>query len=143
MAVGDLRSIEVGGPDKQWLLDPDEFPSQANKLAALMSVLPPPSRHFYFASISEREMREVTAECAESKPAAAKVPFAFCFEKKSGMLLDRVSPETRPLNVVVFFANMALSASSVITGFPARSSALKIATRPFLQTWSSFPLRPP
>jgi hypothetical protein len=102
IAVGDLRSIEVGGPDKQWLLDPDEFPSQANKLAALMSVLPPPSRHFHFASITEREMREVTAECAESKPAAAKVPFAFCFEKKSGMLLERVSPETRPLNVVVF-----------------------------------------
>ena len=30
------------------------------------------------------------------------MPFAFCLEKKSDMLRARVSPETRPLNLVVF-----------------------------------------
>ena len=73
-------------------------------------------------------MREVTAECAESKPAAAKVPFAFCFEKKGGMLLDRVLPETHPLNVVGFFLRIWRFPQ---VRFRARSSALKIATRPF------------
>jgi hypothetical protein len=101
--IGDLRHIEVGTLDKRWLLDPDGFPSEANKLPALMAVVPPSSRSFTFASITEREMRGVRADCADSKPPAANLsPFAFCFEQKGGMLLEKISPETRPLNAVVF-----------------------------------------
>jgi hypothetical protein len=102
MVIGDLRHIEVGGGDKQWLVDPDRFPPQANKLATLMSVLPPASRGFEFASITEREMRDVTTECVATKSLGANLPLTLCFEKRSGMLLEKVSPETRPQNVIIF-----------------------------------------
>jgi hypothetical protein len=100
--IGDLQHIEVAEFDKQWLVDSDGFPPQANKLAPMMAVLPPASRSFEFVSITEREMRDVTAECVTTRPLAANLPFAFCFEKKSGMLLERVTPEKRPQNVVSF-----------------------------------------
>jgi hypothetical protein len=100
--IGDLRHIEVSGADKQWLVDSDGFPPQANKLAAMMAVLPPASRGFEFASITERETRNVTAECVTTKPLAGNLLFTFCFEKETGMLLERVVPEKRPLNLVAF-----------------------------------------
>jgi Gram-negative bacterial TonB protein C-terminal len=101
--IGDVHHIEIGKLDKLWLLDPDGFPPTANKLPALIAVVPPSSRNFTFASITEHEMRNLKTECAESKaPAAHLSPFVFCFEKKSGMLLEKISPETRPVNSVTF-----------------------------------------
>ena len=100
--IGNLRRVEVGGLDKQWLIDPDGFPTRAEKLAAMMAVLPPASRSFDFASITEHEMRNVTAECVTTKPLAGNLPFTFCFEKETGMLLERIVPEKRPLNLVAF-----------------------------------------
>jgi hypothetical protein len=100
--IGDLRYIEAGNFDKQWFLEPDSFPAKANRLATMMAVLPSSPRGFEFASIAELDMRDVMAECATTKPLAATFPYVFCFEKKSGVLLEKVSPETRPLNLVRF-----------------------------------------
>jgi hypothetical protein len=100
--IAGLRHIEVGGLDKQWLIEPDGFPLQANRLATLMVVLPPASQSFEFTSISESEMRDVTAECVMTKPLVADLRSTLCFEKKSNLLLEKMLPETRPRNVVMF-----------------------------------------
>jgi len=100
--IGNLRHVEVGGADKRWLVYPEDFPVQANKLPVMMSFLPPASLEIAFAFIRERATPDVTAECAFSKPVIASSQFVFCFEKKSGVLLEKVSPERRPRNVVSF-----------------------------------------
>lgn len=100
--VGNLQKIEVGGLGKHWLLEPDGFPEQANRVISLMASPPAPGAVFAVGSITEREMRGVTAECIESRVKVSELPFAYCFEKKTGMLLEKVSPETRPVNVVSF-----------------------------------------
>ena len=98
--IGNLRQIDVGGSGKHWLASPDEFPEQANALPSLMVFLPPASLDLAFAFIRERTASDVTADCAFSRPVIENLQFVFCFEKKSGVLLERVSPEKRPRNIV-------------------------------------------
>jgi hypothetical protein len=98
--VGSLRRVVVGGPGKHWLVFPDGFPYQAEQLPTLMAGVPPPSIQIAFASVSERALGDFKVECAYSKPAIGDRSFAFCFEKKSGVLLEKVLPEERPRNVV-------------------------------------------
>jgi len=98
-AINDQRRVDVGVSDKRWILEPEGFPVRADSVAALMTVPSLPS-DLKFRDVVEREMRGVTAECAESKARVSNVPLAYCFEKKTGMLLERVSPLTLPLNVV-------------------------------------------
>ena len=100
--AGNLQKIEVGGLGKHWLLEPDGFPEPANRLISAMASPPAPGAGFAVESITEREMRGVTTECIESKSKVSDLPSAYCFEKKTGMLLEKVSPETRPVNVVSF-----------------------------------------
>jgi hypothetical protein len=102
IVVNDLRQIAVGGSDKHWLLYPDGFPMKAFNLPAMMAVVPPASWHLDFASIRERSVPGVTAECAYTTPVLENRPYVFCFEKKSGVLLDAVLPQKRPRNVVSF-----------------------------------------
>jgi hypothetical protein len=100
--IGNLRYVEIGGSDKHWLLYPDGFPTQANKLPSLMAVLPSGAPDLVFASVSEHRTPGMTAECAFTKPMVENRQFAFCFEKQSGALLEKVLPEKRPRNVVSF-----------------------------------------
>ncbi|HET6179493.1 MAG TPA: energy transducer TonB [Candidatus Sulfotelmatobacter sp.] len=100
--IGDSRHIEIAGSTKYWRVYPDGFPAQAIRLPALMTFLPPASLQLSFASISEHATPSVIAECAYSRPVAQNQSFVFCFEKKSGVLLEKTLPEKRPRNVVSF-----------------------------------------
>lgn len=100
--VDDLRSIVVGGLGKHWILVPEGFPSHAEKLPLVMTFLPATSLKLDFESIRELGSRDLTAECAFTKRDSLKFQSAFCFEKKTGVLLQKVFPETRPRNVVSF-----------------------------------------
>jgi Gram-negative bacterial TonB protein C-terminal len=53
-----------------------------------------------FDSIKERAAADVTADCAFTRPLTDNVRFAFCFEKESGVLLEKVFPEKRPQNLL-------------------------------------------
>lgn len=99
--IGNLHHIEVGGADKVRLVFPEGFPVQANSLPALMAFLPPASMQLTFAFIRERTTSEVTAECAFSRPVIQSLQIVFCFEKKTGVLLETAFPEKRPRNTVV------------------------------------------
>ena len=98
--IGDRHYIDLAAPGKHWLVFPDAFPTQASKLPTLMSFLPPASLDLVFDSISERSNPYVTAECAFTKPTAQNAHFVLCFEKKSGVLLEKGFPEKRPRNLV-------------------------------------------
>jgi hypothetical protein len=100
--VGNLRHIEVGDSDKRWLLFPDEFPGRANKVAAIMAFLPPASAELDFISITERTAARTVAECAFTKPIRPGQQSAFCFEQKTGILLENAYPDRRPRNIVMF-----------------------------------------
>ncbi len=98
--IGNLREIDVAGLGKHWLVYPDGFPDQANAVPGLMAYLPSVSQKLEFAFIRERTASDVTADCAFSRPVIENLQFVFCYEKKSGVLLERVSPERRLRNVV-------------------------------------------
>ena len=95
-AVGELRLVEIGGPSKHWVSYSDGFPKQATKLPFLMNI-PPPSRvgELAFTSITQNATHDAQAECVFTKPVYDK-RIAFCFEKNSGVLLEKIIPEKRP-----------------------------------------------
>lgn len=99
--IGNLRQIDVAASGKHWLVFPEGFPDQAGALPSLMAYLPSASLKLEFAFIRERIGTDVTAECAYSRPFIQSLQFVFCFEKRTGALLERVSPEKRPRNVVL------------------------------------------
>jgi hypothetical protein len=98
--IGNTRYVEVSGPGKYWLVRPDGFPAKATKILSLMTVFPPFSSHLDFASISDHVSNDIAAACAFGKPNTDKLQFVFCFDKKTGLLLETIIPERRPRNVV-------------------------------------------
>jgi TonB family protein len=99
--VNNLRRIDIGGPTRHWLLDSgNDFPEPAARVSDLMDLLPPSSANLEFESVVERAEHEPVAQCAITKRDSAHPARAFCFEKKSGILLERISREGRPRNVV-------------------------------------------
>jgi hypothetical protein len=100
--IGEFRYVEVSNAGKHWLLYPDGFPLQAQKLPTLMAVLPPAALALDFAVIREHAAPGVVAECAYSRPVIQNFQFVLCFDKKNAVLLEKVFPEKRPRNVVNF-----------------------------------------
>ena len=99
--VGDSRRIEIGVADKRWLLDSTaNFPETAAKMADVMSIFPPGDRTFEFASIDESAEQKLPTQCAITKPGSREEKYAFCFDKKSGVLLQKAEPDIRPKNAV-------------------------------------------
>ena len=100
--VGDLHHIEIGGPSKRWVSLSDGFPIKATRLSFLMNVPPPPrAGELPFTSITQNATHDVDAECVFTKPVSDK-RIAFCFEKESGVLLEKIIPEERPRMVSDF-----------------------------------------
>ena len=91
--VGDSRRIEIGGPDKRWLLDTGPgLPEQVRRLPGLFDVIPSKSSKFEFDSILDPAPDNSAVECAISVPAPDKQKRAFCFHKPSGVLIQKVEP---------------------------------------------------
>src|SRR5580700_9102345 len=107
--VKDSRRVEVGGATRMWQLDnTEDFPEQAAQLPGLMNIFPPKSPSLAFESIADQAELNPPAECAITKPYSLHRKFAFCFDKKSGVLLEKIFPETRPRNVVDISCNYGL-----------------------------------
>ncbi|MCU1301341.1 MAG: TonB-like protein [Candidatus Sulfotelmatobacter sp.] len=96
IAVGALLHVEVGSPNRIWTLEKTEsFPEKAKQIVRLMQIFPGNSKKLDFESIADRGELSPPMACAISKPGAQHERSAFCFEKKSGALLERVLPELR------------------------------------------------
>ena len=95
-AVGELRHVEIGSSSNHWVSYSDGFPNQATRLQFLMNVSPPSrAGELVFTSITQNATHDVAAECVFTKPLSDK-RIAFCFEKNSGVLLEKIVPEKRP-----------------------------------------------
>jgi hypothetical protein len=100
ITIGDMRQIEVSGQGKYWIIFPDGYPHQAEKLPPLVAVLPPVSQTFDFVEVSEHTNAGLVADCAYTKPVIPGLQSSLCFEKSSGLLMQEVSPEKRQDNIV-------------------------------------------
>lgn len=98
--VKDLRRIEVGGATRRWLLDNTaDFPDLAAQLPTVLSF---PSRFMSqaFGSISDHPEFVPPAECVVSEPDSHHLKSAFCFDRATGLLMEKILPEVRPQNTV-------------------------------------------
>src|SRR5579863_49295 len=100
--IGELHYIDIASADKRWLVYPDRFPTQTEHLPGLMTLTPPTSLELDFTDIRESTSGDLNVECAYSKPILPNRQSVFCFEKHSGLLLEKAFPEKRPRNVVMF-----------------------------------------
>jgi TonB family protein len=93
--ANDFRRVEVGGSSRLWLLDEGKnFPVQAIRVSGLVEIFPARSAKFEFESIMDRNAQDSSTECAITRAAGQqKEKSAFCFDKRSGGLVEKISPE--------------------------------------------------
>ncbi len=93
--AADFRRVEVGGANRQWLLDDGKgFPVQATRVSGLVEIFPSRSSKFEFESIMDRNAQDPSTECAITRAAGQqRRKSAFCFDKRSGALVEKISPE--------------------------------------------------
>jgi len=107
--VKDSRRLEVAGATKIWLLDDTkDFPQPAAQFPSLEDIFPSRTMSFEFESIADHPEMDPPAECAITKPDSRHLKSAFGFDKKSGVLLETIVPESRPANVVERSCDYAL-----------------------------------
>lgn len=99
--VKDSQRVEVGGATRMWQLDnTEDFPEQAAQLPILINIFPSKSTKFLFESIADHPEMDPLAECAMTRPDSRHLKSAFCYDKKSGALLEKIFPEVRSRNTV-------------------------------------------
>ncbi len=93
--VNKLHRIEVGGVDRRWLLVGDaNFPTQAERVSDLIDIFPNRLTTFEFDTIRDTSEHDPLTACAVTKAAGPqKQRSAFCFDKQSGTLVEKISPE--------------------------------------------------
>jgi TonB family protein len=93
IVAGDSRRIEIGGPDKRWLLDTGpSLPEQVKRLPRSLDPVPSKASKFVFDSILDPAPNDPKVACAISVPGREKQKSAFCFHKESGVLIQKVEP---------------------------------------------------
>jgi len=90
-----FQRVEVGGAGRFWLVDKGkDFPVQATRVSGLVEIFPSPPHKFEFESIRGRDAQDNSTECAISRATGRQeVRSAFCFDKRSGALVEEISPE--------------------------------------------------
>lgn len=91
----NFRRVEVGGANRKWLLDDGkDFPIQAARVSGLMEIFPSRFTKFEFESIRDRSAQDPSTECAITRAEGQReLKSAFCFDKQSGALVEKISPE--------------------------------------------------
>jgi TonB family protein len=96
ITVGNSTHIEVRALSKTYVLDkPNNFPEKAKQILTAIEVFPSGPAKLAFESISGREDTTPPVDCLVTKAGAMHQRSAFCFERKSGLLFEKVSPEFR------------------------------------------------
>jgi hypothetical protein len=101
--IKDVRRIEVAEGSKLWLLDSAmNLPEEADQIPFAMVAVPSSAGGLQFKSTSEFSQMGVTGECTFAKAEPYPGKTAFCFDKKSGLLMEKVVPHARLHNVVAY-----------------------------------------
>jgi protein TonB len=97
IAVKDLHRVEVVGPTRRWLLEGgDDFPDRAARVANAIEYLPAREASFDFETINDHPEKDPPYECATTKHGSHQEVSGFCFDKKTGILIETAFPELRP-----------------------------------------------
>lgn len=123
--VGDQRSVVIAAPGRQWILIPQGFPRKAAELPFIWTFLPAASFKLDFESTKEFSGVRLTAECAFTQFDSSELRSAFCFEKKSGLLLQHIFPEKRPRNTVSFSCSYGTFRKFGAYVFPREAACLE------------------
>jgi TonB family protein len=96
--VGDYRHIEIGGPDKYWLIDGGkDLPEEAARVSTVVDMFPKRSETFEFETINNLNP---TTQCAVTKAKGERdQKQAFCFDKDKRVLKESVAPRVYAANV--------------------------------------------
>jgi TonB family protein len=106
--VGTSQQIEIAASGKYWVIDkPEDFPERARPVLGLMLGIPNGATKLQFESISDRTEGNVEASCAVTKAGSRHERLAYCFEKKTGVLVESVLPRIRSTNVVDYACSFA------------------------------------
>jgi TonB family protein len=96
IAVGEVKHVEVRTNSMTYVIDNQSlFPAKAKQITSAIHIFPDGSAKLNFESISNRENATPPVDCLVTKPGTWQEKLAFCFEKKSGVLLERVYPVFR------------------------------------------------
>jgi TonB family protein len=113
-----VRRIEVGGPSKYWVFDSiPNFPEPPSRLSAALVPLPPIARTFTFASMQEG-IGDPPSACAITSEQYRRELQAFCFATKAGFLLETVSREAHPMNLVNYSCSYGMFEKFGTYSFP-------------------------
>jgi TonB family protein len=100
-SVNDSLRIEVGDASRLWRLDNTKnFPEAAALLPGFLNMFPTEPVDPIFESITDHPDTRPPVQCSVTRPDAAHQKFGFCFDKKSGILLERIFPQARLRNLV-------------------------------------------
>jgi len=103
IVANDWRRIEVASSTSIWQLDnANDFPEPASELHDLLDMFPPRTQNLAFEAVVERAETNPPLECAITKPDAPHEKSVFCFDKKNGVLLEKVSSRRHHRNVVAY-----------------------------------------
>ena len=95
--VKNLHRVEVVGTTRRWLLEgSDDFPDRAARVATEIQLFPASGAKFDFASINDHPEKDPPYECAVTKHGSHQEAAGFCFDKKTGILIESAFPELRP-----------------------------------------------
>jgi TonB family protein len=95
--VENFHRVEIGTQTRTWTLDNSkDFPETAGRLPEMMNVLPSTPATFEFESLTDLTDQKPAETCATTKPGAQQEQYRFCFDRKSGALLAKLSPDIRP-----------------------------------------------
>jgi hypothetical protein len=103
IAAKDWRRIEVASATSIWRIDKTvDLPDPASQLPNLLDPFPLPSQSLVFEAVLDRPETNPPLECAITKADEPHRKSVFCFDKNSGVLLEKVFPQVRPRNIVAY-----------------------------------------
>jgi hypothetical protein len=106
IAANEWRRIEVATSTSIWRLDnANDFPEPASELHDLLDMFPPRTQSLVFEAVFDRSETTPPLECTSTGPDASHRESIFCFDQKSGVLLERAFPKPRHRNVVAYICD--------------------------------------
>ena len=95
IVAGDRRRVEVGSPNRIWLQNSSaNLPEHATRLPNVLAIFPSTSAKVEFESVGNLRPDQPSSICAVTKPAGPrKAKHAFCFDEKTGLLIENIAPE--------------------------------------------------
>ena len=103
ITANDWRRVEVASSTSIWQLDnANDFPEPAAELPSLLDMFPSRTQSLEFDAVIDRPETSPPLQCATTQHDQSRRESVFCFDQKSGILLEKILPKPRYRNVVAY-----------------------------------------